>query len=405
MKRYFNSYQPVICLCSCLLVFLSVGLLSNSFSIYFPFIMEEHQFNHTQISMLNSMRNITALISMFFAERYYARLKLRAGIFLSLCCAVVSFLLYSFTSSPLSYAAAASISGICYSLGGMIPASLLIRRWFPTHADSALGLMASGSGIASILGPVVITRLIQKNGLSSAFFLEAVWIAVSTILLMLLIRNQPENTRSVPEAENASSAADTLSKRSALSLTRREQLFLSIGFLCIGAVGITGFSNLSMLYVTSGHSIETVSFALSFLGFILILGKCSFGMAADRFGHSFALMFYSILLLCGLLLCCLAPIAGETLMFLSFILFGLGCAIPGAAIPILAGDFSSETTYAKNLKNAQLLYTLGGLITSNIPGILADLTGSYLSSYLLFSACAAGILIFLVPVHRTHFHR
>lgn len=404
MKPFSKSYQPVICLCSCLLVFLSVGLLSNSFSIYFPFIMEEHQFTHTQVSMLNSMRNITALIGMFFAERYYARLELRKGIFLALCCAVLSFLIYSVTSSPLSYAIAASISGICYSLGGMIPASLLIRRWFSSHADSALGIMASGSGIASILGPIVITRLVQKNGLANTFFLEAGLIAVSTLFLVLLVRNQPQAVHSEQKTET-SGTVPTDSSNGSKTLSRTEQCLVFLGFLCIGAVGITGFSNLSLLYVTSGHSIEAVSYALSFLGGILILAKCSFGFAADRFGHSSALLFYSILLFAGLLLCCLAPVSGQKLMYLALLLFGFGCAIPGAAIPILTGDFSSEASYTKNLKNYQLAYTLGGLFTSNLPGILADQTGSYLSSYLLFSACAAGILLFLVPVHRTQVRR
>lgn len=403
MKFFSKSYQTIICLCSCLLVFLSVGLLSNAFSIYFPFIMEEHHFNNTQVSLLNSMRNITALFCMFFAERYYARFDLKKGIFLSLCCAVLAFLIYSFTSSPLTYAIASSISGICYSLGGMIPASLLIRRWFSQHADSALGLMASGSGIASILGPVIITKLVQTFGLSKTFFMEAMLIAASTVFLMCFVRNQPEETMPHSQKETIRTDRQMNSNTDSVPhLTRTEQMLVSISLLFIGAIGITAFSGLSLLYVSNGHSVEAMSFALSFLGFMLIIGKLSFGVIADRFGHSFALLLFSILLAAGQILCCLAPIAGQPFILFTFALLGLGCAIPGAAIPILTKDFSSAQSYAKTLKNYQLIYTLGGLLTSTIPGILADITGSYLSSYLLFSVCAVGILVLLVPVHRKY---
>ena len=133
MKSVLSPYRYVICFCSCLLIFMSVGLLSNAFPIYFPFIMKEHQFSNTQLSLLTTMRSVTALICMFFTDRYYARLNLKRGILLALSCGIISFVIYGTTDSPLLYDIAAAISGICYGLGGVIPASLLIHRWFSEH--------------------------------------------------------------------------------------------------------------------------------------------------------------------------------------------------------------------------------------------------------------------------------
>lgn len=186
-----SRYRYIICLCSCLLIFISVGLLSNAFPIYFPFIMEEHEFNNTQLSLLTTMRSITALFCMFFSDCYYNRLNIRKGILLALCCGIISFLIYGMTDSPLLYAAAAAISGICYGMGGVIPSSLLIHRWFPEHGATAMGLAASGTGIASILGPILITRLIQTVGLSTTFLLEAALITAGAIFLFLMVRNEP----------------------------------------------------------------------------------------------------------------------------------------------------------------------------------------------------------------------
>ena len=378
MKPALSPYRYVICFCSCLLIFMSVGLLSNAFPIYFPFIMKEHQFSNTQLSLLTTMRSVTALICMFFTDRYYTRLNLKRGILLALSCGIISFVIYGTTDSPLLYDIAAAISGICYGLGGVIPASLLIHRWFSEHAASAMGLAASGTGIASILGPVLITRMVQSIGLSKTFLTEACLIAAGTLFLLLTVRN---------EAPAFPEHSDTTSDSTLISA---------------GVIGLTSYSSLSMLFTTTGHSIEEVSSVLALLGGMLILGKCSFGLVSDRFGSSNALICYGLLLLSGQTLCCFSAVAGPLLLRLTLVFFGLGAAIPGVSIPILTADLCSPADYAKTLKNYQITYTLGGLLTSTLPGILADLTGSYLTSHVLFVFCAAGILLFLVPVHRRY---
>ena len=203
-------YRYVICACGTALIFISVGLLSNAFPIYFPFIMEIRGFSNTQISLLTTMRSLTALFSMFAADRYYERLNLKRGIALALCASVFSYAIYGCSSSPALYYLAALISGLGYGLGGMIPASVLIRRWFPAHTATAMGIAASGSGVASIIGPVLITSLIRRFGLSAAFLVESALMAICALPLVLLIKNEPE----LPQAQ-ASGQSQALQKETA----------------------------------------------------------------------------------------------------------------------------------------------------------------------------------------------
>ena len=412
MKPVLSPYRYVICFCSCLLIFMSVGLLSNAFPIYFPFIMKEHQFSNTQLSLLTTMRSVTALICMFFTDRYYARLNLKSGILLALSCGIISFVIYGTTDSPLLYDIAAAISGICYGLGGVIPASLLIHRWFSEHAASAMGLAASGTGIASILGPILITRMVQSIGLSKTFLTEACLIAAGTLFLLLTVRNEPpafpehsdttSDSTLISAGDDRKAAISADSSESGPQLLFLERLRVTAGFFFVGVIGLTSYSSLSMLFTTTGHSIEEVSSVLALLGGMLILGKCSFGLVSDRFDSSNALICYGLLLLSGQTLCCFSAVSGPLLLRLTLVFFGLGAAIPGVSIPILTADLCSPADYAKTLKNYQITYTLGGLLTSTLPGILADLTGSYLTSHVLFVFCAAGILLFLVPVHKRY---
>ena len=408
-----QPYRFTICALSTVMVFVCVGLVSNAFSICLPFIIKVHGFSNTQISLLATMKSVTSLLAMFAADRYYGRLGLKKGIALAMLSASLSFFIYGISSTPLLYCAASSLSGISYAMGGMIPASLLIRQWFPLKPAAALGIAASGSGIGSVLGPVTLLFLIENFGLSSAFLAQALAVAAVTLPIVALIReNTPEHTgietasvEDFPETEVSSgSSRDCIHGGTLLHnrLSRREQLRILCGSFLIGVLGLTGFNYLSLLYTSAGHSAATVSFFLSLMGILLIAGKCSFGWIADRAGSFRTAALFCLFLCIGQLLCCFAPQSGRLLFGITFLFLGMGLALASVGLSIMASDFCQVGNYATVLKNYQLSYALGGLVSSAVPGMLADRTGSYLPSYILFFILSIALFLFIIPVYRRH---
>ena len=408
-----QPYRFTICALSTVMVFVRVGLVSNAFSICLPFIIKVHGFSNTQISLLATMKSVTSLLAMFAADRYYGRLGLKKGIALAMLSASLSFFIYGISSTPLLYCAASALSGISYAMGGMIPASLLIRQWFPLKPAAALGIAASGSGIGSVLGPVTLLFLIENFGLSSAFLAQALAVAAVTLPIVALIReNTPEHTgietagvEDFPETEVSSgSSRDCIHGGTLLHnrLSRREQLRILCGSFLIGVLGLTGFNYLSLLYTSAGHSAATVSFFLSLMGILLIAGKCSFGWIADRAGSFRTAALFCLFLCIGQLLCCFAPQSGRLLFGITFLFLGMGLALASVGLSIMASDFCQVGNYATVLKNYQLSYALGGLVSSAVPGMLADRTGSYLPSYILFFILSIALFLFIIPVYRRH---
>lgn len=408
-----QPYRFTICALSTVMVFVCVGLVSNAFSICLPFIIKVHGFSNTQISLLATMKSVTSLLAMFSADRYYGRLGLKKGIALAMLSASLSFFIYGISSTPLLYCAASALSGISYAMGGMIPASLLIRQWFPLKPAAALGIAASGSGIGSVLGPVTLLFLIENFGLSSAFLAQALAVASVTLPIVALIReNTPEHTgietasvEDFPETEVSSgSSRDCIHGGTLLHnrLSRREQLRILCGSFLIGVLGLTGFNYLSLLYTSAGHSAATVSFFLSLMGILLIAGKCSFGWIADRAGSFRTAALFCLFLCIGQLLCCFAPQSGRLLFGITFLFLGMGLALASVGLSIMASDFCQVGNYATVLKNYQLSYALGGLVSSAVPGMLADRTGSYLPSYILFFILSIALFLFIIPVYRRH---
>ena len=408
-----QPYRFTICALSTVMVFVCVGLVSNAFSICLPFIIKVHGFSNTQISLLATMKSVTSLLAMFAADRYYGRLGLKKGIALAMLSASLSFFIYGISSTPLLYCAASALSDISYAMGGMIPASLLIRQWFPLKPAAALGIAASGSGIGSVLGPVTLLFLIENFGLSSAFLAQALAVAAVTLPIVALIReNTPEHTgietagvEDFPETEVSSgSSRDCIHGGTLLHnrLGRREQLRILCGSFLIGVLGLTGFNYLSLLYTSAGHSAATVSFFLSLMGILLIAGKCSFGWIADRAGSFRTAALFCLFLCIGQLLCCFAPQSGRLLFGITFLFLGMGLALASVGLSIMASDFYQVGNYATVLKNYQLSYALGGLVSSAVPGMLADRTGSYLPSYILFFILSIALFLFIIPVYRRH---
>ena len=408
-----QPYRFTICALSTVMVFVCVGLVSNAFSICLPFIIKVHGFSNTQISLLATMKSVTSLLAMFAADRYYGRLGLKKGIALAMLSASLSFFIYGISSTPLLYCAASALSGISYAMGGMIPASLLIRQWFPLKPAAALGIAASGSGIGSGLGPVTLLFRFENFGLSSAFLAQALAVAAVTLPIVALIReNTPEHTgietagvEDFPETEVSSgSSRDCIHGGTLLHnrLSRREQLRILCGSFLIGVLGLTGFNYLSLLYTSAGHSAATVSFFLSLMGILLIAGKCSFGWIADRAGSFRTAALFCLFLCIGQLLCCFAPQSGRLLFGITFLFLGMGLALASVGLSIMASDFCQVGNYATVLKNYQLSYALGGLVSSAVPGMLADRTGSYLPSYILFFILSIALVLFIIPVYRRH---
>ena len=170
MKKLHYSW--VICLSGALLMFAAVGLTITAFSVYQPYIISVNGFSNTQASVLMTIRSIFTLVALLFVEVFYRRLNLRLGMAITVLLAAGSFFMYSVSRGYLMYCVSSALSGVAYAMGGMIPVSLLISRWFRDKVGLALGICSAGTGVSAVLIPPVVTRMIEKHSLSTAFMAE-----------------------------------------------------------------------------------------------------------------------------------------------------------------------------------------------------------------------------------------
>lgn len=369
-----SSRRPwLVCLGGALALFAVMGLGVNVFSIYQPEIVRLNGFADAQGSCITTVRSLFVLGSLLCVNQLCARFGLRRIMTAGVVLVGLSCVCFAFAGSFPVYCCAAALTGIGYCWAGMVPISLAIGRWFRARQGLALGLASAGSGVSTVIAPVLLTRLMKSRGMTAAFLWEGAAIFVCAVLVWLLVRDAPEE-ESVPARERAAGEK--------AGLSRGQWGLLLLATLLVGSAGGPGFSHLTMLYTSSGYDRLFVAGLLSYLGAMISLGKILCGQVYDRLGGRGGNRFAFGTLLLSLLLCTLTPAGGAFLPVLAITAFGLGMSITAVSPARWARDLCAD--YESAVRTITLAFTAGMLVFGPLPGLLADWLGGYVPAYAVF---------------------
>lgn len=396
MKRL--HYGWVVCITCTLLLFITMGTVSNGFSVYLPYIMDERGLSHAQTSSLVTLRCLTAFLAMLVIGWYYRKVSLRLGVSLAACCAGVSYLLYAGAQTYPLFCVGAAVSGLSYGFGSMIPVSLLMNRWFDQHRALALSICATGSGIATIVLPPVTTALVERLGMGTTFRAEGAVIFVLAVLIFSVLRSDPAEMGLAPCGHQDAPAGQTTAQlRVHGDISRPVFALLACASLFMGAVANPGFVHLSVLFRGEGFSAGVVAGIISGTGLMITLGKLLYGGMTDRVGGCRSTLLFGAILAVGHVLCCLAFLHSVPLCVLTALCLGVGYPIATIGPSVWANDLASPQQYPTVLRRLQVVYAGGSLVFATVPGILADQFGDYLPAYVLFS-CLVLVSLFLIAL-------
>jgi len=399
-------YAWVVCFGCALMFFCTCGLSCNVFSVYSPFIMEARNFTKTQMSVIISVRSLLQMCAIFLTGKYYKKLKLRSGMLLAGFLCVIGYVLYGLAVTFPSYLLGSAFVGLGYGLGAMVPISMVLEQWFVRDRTLAVSLVSAASGLASIGIPSVITALIQRFSMQSAFFIEAGFMSLLVLLSYLIIRNNPGEMSigAFGEKEEKRNAEMQMPVRAGTEGTeapkRRELSEKWWVLLCFMVVLSTsfnaaGYSHLALLCSTEGYPAHVVALALSVCGGMLMAGKFVFGIMSTRLSLFRTSMIFGVCCIISTFLCCLVRI-GTGFLFFATGLFGFSLTVVSVGMVAWATEWAKPGESAKRVRMFQLVYAFGGLVMSLLPGIMADAAGgSYIPFYFL-SGCLCIVVVVIV---------
>ncbi|MBR2606136.1 MAG: MFS transporter [Clostridia bacterium] len=392
-------YAWIICLCGLWLFVTNMGLCSNILSVYLPFI-EGTGLSDSMGSAILSIRCLSSFAATFVVERYYRRLGLRRGIFIASLFGVASALVYSIGGSAFVYYTGAVLGGICYGLGAIYPSALMLTRWFHTHRGLAIGISSAGSGVSIMIFSPVVSALVLRYSLQTTFLLQAGFMLISAACVFLLLRDDPAQKGLSPYGEGGVSSVKAREQEGPAQLPALVMWMLALMMLLIGGAGQAFSGHLSVLARSCGYTVRAAATVVSLQGMVLVCSKLLSGGVADRFGPRRCTTLLIAIFLLG---CAAVQFMNGVSLFWCFVppcLMGFGASVYNVGPPLWAGDLSDKAGYPKLLKWLQIFYNLGGILFSAVPGIIADHTGEYKSSYILIAGMMLVSLLILLWSYR-----
>ncbi len=387
MRRDKNHYGWIVTLGCGIILFYSLGLGMNCFAVFIGPMIDTFGLTRTQGSSVASVLIIGGLLSMPAAGVLIRRFGARRTAFSAGICMAFAFLLFSISRDLAGCYIAAALFGIGYGAGSLIPVSVLMTNWFDSKRGFALGIATVGSGISTIIYPPLIALIIENYGLAAGFRFNFLNMLILSTVAFLLIRDDPRDVLLKPYGFIEPGAGDTgrepysSSMKQAFQLRKYHMIMLAIFLL--GLTITSTVTHISVVLTAGGHGSVFAAAMVSVFGFSMIVSKPLYGMLIDRFGVlkstmvAYALLTFSYV---SALLIGKADFASYT--FVIFI--GLGIPVASIGFPIWASALFGEKHISSIFPTFQIAFTVGGLIGSILPGLAADLTGSYQTVFWFF---------------------
>lgn len=353
----------------------------TGFTVYQPYLISIGGLSNSQASMLISVRSLFTLAAMFMVNKILRKTDIRIGATCSVFAIVLSFVLYGVGTGFPVYCLAAAIAGFAYGVGGMVAATIMINRWFVDSQGLALGICAAGSGISTVVATPVITVAIERFSMRTALLAEAVAVTILTVVVFLLLRNRPKGEEDKHFGGNNPTAKI---EGPQYQVSKASSYIVCISMLLMGFTYASS-SHISVLYKNQGFSTEKVALLVSVMGIALVLGKCGYGWVSDKFGSivSGNLFFGSFFV--GVALCCISGLHNTAIAVVSVALLGAGSSILSVGISVIAKAVAVPRHFTPLVQKFQIIYMIGSLTFGVVPGILADVTGSYVPAYVLLA--------------------
>ncbi len=391
----------LLCLGGALALFAVMGLGVNVFSVFQPEILRLNGFTDAQGSWITTVRSLFILAALLCVNQLCARFGFRLIMTSGVLLVSISCICFAYAGSFFMYCAAAALTGVGYCWAGMVPLSLAVGRWFRCRRGLALGLASAGSGVSTVFAPVLLTRIMARFGMRTAFLWEGGVILLCALLVWCLVRDDPAQLGLEPYCQEGPGAGQTApGRRKGAGLSRGQTALLLLAALFVGAAGGPGFSHLTMLYTSAGYDSLFIAGLLSYLGAMIGLGKVLCGQVYDRLGWRGGNLFTFGLLLLSLALCCLAPAGGAVLPVLAITAFGLGMSITAVSPARWASALCGPAGYESGVRTITVAFTAGMLVFGPVPGLLAGWLGSYVPAYALFLLLLAAAFALVHGLYR-----
>ena len=288
-------------------------------------------------------------------------------------------------------------AGLGVSMLGMVTANALLSRWYQGRLGTAIGVTYAATGFGVLLMAPVAQLLIAAYGWRDAYRLMGgaiVALALLTALLPLarMSRGSPEWQQRRAATEAATGGGWNVVR----ALKTQPFWALLVVYFLTSLASFSVSPQAVAAMVEAGIAPLAAAGAFGLCGMLSLIGNASIAPLVDRFGQRQMITLSYLGTVAGIL--CLAALPSYPSMALVYgwvLLFGINQGTRGPIISTLTATLFSGGGVGRIYGTIALGMGFGAAFGSWISGLLHDITGGYLASFLLAAGSAAvGMMTF-----------
>jgi MFS family permease len=384
MKRMFYGWWIVIL--GCLINAVGMGILYQSFTIFFLPLKRDLAVSSAAISLLFGAARLEGGIEGpvvgYLISRLGCRTMVLAGASMAGCGLILLATTHSFWPFFFIYVFIVSLG---FNAGFFHPLSTAVNNWFIRHRGIGFAAITASGGIGGMIMAPFLSYLILTYGWRTGAVAAGIIILIVSLPAAIPMRHSPEMIGLRPDGDASSEAELEASKGMRPNVeepdfTVKEALGTRTYWILMGAISlrlsvtVALNTHLAPILVWKGVSEANSAYLVSLFAFSNIISMPILGWIGDRWNKS--------------LLCCLCILPTVIVMLgLSFnqagtfvYLLPMSMAITMANAPLnwaLIGDFFGRKAYATLRGIMGICYGTATFVSPIYAGWIYDNTGSY----------------------------
>lgn len=269
--------------------------------------------------------------------------------------------------------------------GGWVPMISTVSRWFVKRRGLMTGIVVTGVGLGTMIGPPVATWLIATYDWRLSYIMVGTASLVILVLAAQFLRRDPSQVGQLPYGEEETDSQDPNLEVSGFSFREaihtRQFWILLVANLCFGFSLFVIMVHIVPHTTDLGVSAAKAANILATIGGIGIIGRIIMGIAGDRIGtkRPFTLSFIFLSVSLAMLL-----VAKEVWMFYLFAaVFSFAYGGMVTLLAPLVGDLFDLRSHGTILGSAAFAFNIAGAAGSVLAGYIFDVTGSYQLAFII----------------------
>jgi len=308
-----------------------------------------------------------------------------------------SLTIFTFWMSTLAtYYSLACVIGLASMCVSLLPAQVLISRWFERNTAAIMGIVLAVMALGGVVNSALAGNLITRLGWRETMFVFdlMVWVVALPISIFLIRERPPSSTPSEQLRPLSTERNESLGLRAALG---SPEFYLLCSGVLLNRIAGNGLLQNIVLHINGlGHGLEFASYVMSGFAMANLFSRLVIGAASDRISLRFGIVFSHACIALSVLLFLTAT--GRPMLFVAGLVAGMGYGGGILAMPVLTSAIFGTRALGKILGLVLLASGVGSMAGIYLVGRMYDATKSYQQPFVLLLVFAVASVFAVWPI-------